>query len=360
MSMLPGRSDLASAGDAAWLEQLAELPHDIFHRPDYHSLSGFGHQGTAHLFSYREQGAGMFVWPYLKRPIPGSDDFDVTSVYGYSGPLASGDADFLDRAWTALANHWRDLRVVCAFTRFHPVIGNARQSLAVRHTGGLRATGCTVSIDLSLPPEDQVRGYQKVLRQEIRKAREAGFTTVEDEEFRHVGDFVRLYGETMSRRNSRAEYRVDVNWVRDFKTTLGNHARLFITRFEGEVAAALLAIEYEPFLHAHLTGINAELTAHSPLKILLDDIRTWGTERGLKAFHLGGGLGGREDSLYQFKRRFSPVSHEFHVGSWIFDTHRYQELARDHEARLVAQGYPAPPAEFFPVYRFQPAPVAAS
>ena len=81
------------------------------------------------------------------------------------------------------------------------------------------------------------------------------------------------------------------------------------------MAAALIAIEYGSYLHAHLTGINAELVAYSPLKVLLDDVRAWGTSRGLKAFHIGGGLGGREDTLYQFKRKFSPLTHEFYTGA---------------------------------------------
>ena len=41
-----------AATEAAWMEALDRLEHDVFHRPDYHALPEFGHQGTPHLFSF--------------------------------------------------------------------------------------------------------------------------------------------------------------------------------------------------------------------------------------------------------------------------------------------------------------------
>ena len=140
------------------------------------------------------------------------------------------------------------------------------------------------------------------------------------------------------RRNSRAEYLINAAWVSEFRRCLGERARLFVTKFNGEVAGALIAIEHGPFLHAHLTGINAQLVAYSPLKVLLDDIRAWGTRQGLKSFHLGGGLGGRADTLYEFKRKFSPLTHEFYTGSWILDPERYRELQAMHLRSLAQMG----------------------
>ena len=350
-----GTSEIVPAGDSRWLEWLDQLPHDIYHRPEYHLLSGFGHQGTPYMFSYREQPDRLFLWPYLSRDIFGSRDCDVSSVYGYSGPLATPDADFLSRAWEELVRHWRNQRVVSAFTRFHPLIGNA--GLIEANPGssqGLCSFGTTVSIDLTLPPQAQVLGYQKVLRQEIRKAREIGFVTREDADWSHADSFVRLYRDTMTRRGGRPAYLIDEAWLEECRRALGSRVRLFVAEFQGAIAAALLAIEHGPFLHAHLTGTEAAVAAHSPLKVLLDGIRIWGTERGFRAFHIGGGLGGREDSLFQFKRRFSPVTHPFHIGRWILDPTRYRELESLHRARLADQGYQLANPDFFPAYRCEP------
>src|SRR5262245_8271992 len=315
------RSETLTLGDRAWDELLARLSHDVFHTPDYHRLSGFGHRGEARLFAYREGDASLFIWPHLAVPIPGTTECDVSSVYGYPGPLSNGDGEFVQRAWEAACDHWREERVVSVFTRFHPILGNAKllADMGGVAAAGLCRSGSTVSIDLTPPSSEQVRRYQKVLRQEIRRSRDLGFVTEEDREWCDVAIFVQLYRETMQRRGSRSEYVIDDAWVEQLRAVVGKYARLFVTRWQGTTAAALLALEHGPFLHAYLTGINSELTAYSPLKVLLDDVREWGTQRGLQVFHLGGGVGGAEDSLFQFKRRFSPLGHEFHVGRWILD-----------------------------------------
>ena len=362
--MIPGRIDRVPAGDRRWPELLARVRHDVYHSSEYHLAPRIGSGGEPYLFAYQE-GDQVFLWPYLLTPIDPSplhrtEAFDVTSVYGYAGPVASGDAAFLERGWRALLEHWREQRVVSAFTRFHPLLGNSRlcESLAgssgLRCEGGLRLSGSTVSIDLTLPSAVQVRQYQKVLRQEIRKSHELGFVTQEDDQWLHSADFVHLYRETMTRRKGRSEYLINAAWLTCFREALACHVRLFVTKFEGVVAAALLALEYGPFLHAHLTGINAELVAHSPLKVLLDDVREWGTARGLQAFHLGGGLGGREDSLFQFKHRFSPLVHEFQIGCWILDPSHYRDLESIHRREFAERGIDIGDPGFFPIYRYQP------
>lgn len=359
--VVSGRSEVFLASEeSSWMKSLEGVKHDIYHTAAYHRISGFGNRGEAFAFSYREEDQ-RFVWPYLLSPIEGGDGWnDVSSVYGYPGVVASPDSEFVERAWAALLDQWKMQRVVSVFTRFHPLLANVKLLSGLKDRNGVsalegcRLVGSTVAIDLTPSSEQQVRSYQKVLRQEIRKSRAAGFVTEADVEWRHVDDFLHLYTDTMARRNSRSDYLVDAAWVSEFRRTLGEHARLFVTKWNGTVAAALLAMEYRPFLHAHLTGINRELTAHSPLKVLLDDVREWGTVRGLQSFHLGGGLGGREDSLFQFKQKFSPVTHEFWTGAWVLDRAAYRDLEERHRNEFAAEGVDLGDPGFFPIYRYQP------
>ncbi|MEP7352922.1 MAG: GNAT family N-acetyltransferase [Acidobacteriota bacterium] len=362
--MTAGKSEVLCPSDAGWEAAFSGVVHDVYHTAHYHQSPQLGRQGTPFLFVYRE-GSHSFLWPYLLTPIESAPAgyFDVTSVYGYAGPVtsvgATTDDAFIGRAWAALLDQWRQQGAVSAFTRFHPLIGNSHilpQLRDVSITAGddlSRASGSTVSINLSLDPADQVRQYQKVLRQEIRKARELGFTTFRDEEWQHSDDFVRLYGDTMIRREGKSEYLIDAEWLQRFRTSLGSSASLFVTMYEGRVASALLAMEHADFLHAHLTGIDAELVKYSPLKIMLDDVRQWGTNQGLSAFHLGGGLGGAKDSLFQFKHRFSSCVHDFWIGCWILKRDEYRELESMRRKELEQQGINMAAGGFFPAYRYQ-------
>ncbi|MEO8099659.1 MAG: GNAT family N-acetyltransferase [Acidobacteriota bacterium] len=370
--MILGRSELLSPADSRWPEMLARVRHDIYHSAGYHRSPQLGRDGDPYLFAYQE-GDLAFLWPYLLAPVDPSGVsspaslYDVTSVYGYAGPVASSNVEFIQRGWHALLDHWRMQGAVSAFTRFHPLLGNQALSEHFQDVSigpaenQSRHCGATISIDLTLDSPEQVRRYQKVLRQEIRKSRELGFTTCLDEEWRHQDDFLRLYRSTMMRREGKSEYLIDANWLTRFRESVGCGARLFVTKYDGVVAAALLAMEYGPFLHAHLTGINADLVAYSPLKVLLDDVRQWGTERSLQSFHLGGGLGGQQDSLFQFKRRFSPLVHEFSIGAWILKPLEYRELSLARQQGLREQGIDVSDAGFFPAYRYQAElPLAAS
>ncbi len=340
-----------------WQEALHRVQHDVFHTPEYHSLSGFGHTGQPQAFHYQE-GDLAFLWPYLLTPIAGAAGYyDATSVYGYPGPVGSDNPEFLTRAWDALQHHWRSQQIVSAFTRFNPLLANANLLAEVPSAAvGIRQFGNTVSIDLTLSEEAHLQRYHKNLRYSIRKARETGLVTLEDCSWTHADDFVAVYRDTMARCGSRPEYIVDKPWVNLFRETLGTRARLFIAKLGDSVAAAMIVIAYKQVLHSHLIGSAPEHAVISPSKVMIDDVRIWGTKNGFQSMHLGGGLGGREDALFQFKRRFSPLTHSFRTGSWILNEPIYRELAAQNHARLAALGIQPEQITYFPSYRYNPTP----
>ena len=349
--------------DACWDEALTGVPHDIYQTAMYHRAPALGVQGTPEAFLYRE-GEQRFLWPYYRMPIPAAPSyFDASSAYGYPGPAGLGDEAFLQRAWRALQDHWEHSGVVSAFTRFHPILQNAALLDGITNergeaaAAGVRELGLTVSVDLTLPPEEQQRRYQKRLRQTIRKLYEQGFTVAEDTSLSHLPDFVRMYGQTMTRLMSRPEYRLDLAWFSRFQAALGSHLRLLVCRFGGQIVAADLVLAYGPFVHCHLTGTCDEFVAESPSKLLLDFTRVWGTQIGARSMHMGGGLGARQDSLFESKSRYSPLTHRFFIGAWTLQASIASELSAAHRAELIAQGIDVSGIHYFPFYRYRPEPL---
>ncbi len=354
-------TEVLRTANPRWADSLGLVRHDIYHTAAYHELGGLGREGESFAFLHRE-GDLVFLWPYLLTPSEGdSRAFDVSSVYGYAGPVSSPDSEFIGRAWQGLQEAWRGQGVVSVFTRFHPLLRNQELVYGLVDgegqpvDNGIRFHGPTVSLDLRLGVEEQFGRYHKNLRNEVRRSREAGFVTVHDERWEHLDDFVRLYRSTMARLHSRPEYLLDSDWVREFGRTLGKQALLFVTKWEGSVAAACLVMAHGSFLHYHLIGSRSDLLARSPTKALLDGLRVWGTENGFELLHLGGGVGGRQDSLYQSKRKFSPMTHEFCTGSWILDLERYRDLEATHRRRYSEHGIEIGEPGFFPIYRYRPA-----
>ena len=77
--------------------------------------------------------------------------------------------------------------------------------------------------------------------------------------------------------------------------------------------------------------------------MLFYETAAWACERGFTHFHLGGGVGGFEDSLYEFKRRFDPEGKlPATLGKTVHDEGAY---------RALSGGDVIDYAGFFPAYR---------
>ena len=81
---------------------------------------------------------------------------------------------------------------------------------------------------------------------------------------------------------------------------------------------------------------------------LLIPTKCWGSENGYNTFHLGGGLGAKEDNLFKFKSSFNRNSNNtFVIGRRIFAEEKYHALVQIRESNGDAIGE----SNFFPQYR---------
>lgn len=356
------RVELYRADDQAWEDWLRDVPRDVYHTAGFHRYAEGSGEGTALLAVVGDRSRGL-AWPYLLRRVAdvpelsGSDATDVTSVYGYPGPLAwgcdPGDA-FLATAWRALVDLWRGQRVVAVFTRFHPLLGNASLAANFRATGeadgdsGVIALGPTVSIDCTLDDEMARAHYDPKVRRAIDRSRVDGFTTVEDADWARFDAFARLYRETMVRNNAAPSYFFDDSDFARLRAALPENVHLLMTVRGDDVVAAGILTESGGIVQTYLSASDRG-THPSPKPLFYDDARRWARARGNGVFHLGGGRGSREDSLLEFKGRFSPRRHTFHIGRWVLDERTYRALA---DARMAGMRTPHPDDDgFFPVYR---------
>ena len=355
----PGFDIVGTADEAEWLRLLAQtVQHDFHHLPGYHRLAERRGEGTACLFTYRD-GEYLIALPLLLRPVDDQDPaglLDATSVYGYGGPVSSHlvvPARVVRSFQAALRDELVARRVVTVFSRLHPLIP---QRDLLDGLGELRPNGLTVSVDLTLSPEAQWAGYAKKCRKIIERARDAGVVCVHDRDRRFHDEWVAIYGETMQRVNASDAYLFDQAYFDALAEELGAVLQLFVALVDGEVVAAGLYTICDGIVQAHLGALKREYLKLSPTRLLDDTARRWAYESGARAFHLGGGVGGQQDSLFMYKAGFSDRRHEFATWRWIVDTGAYQALC-DRRDRVDGGLTPEPAAgEFFPAYRRPPAP----
>ncbi len=322
-----------SADDPEWDGWLTHAPHDFYHLSAYHAFAAEMGEGKTEMAVYGSP-ARLLAWPYLLRDIGGGLR-DACSVYGYSGPTGRGleDEAFRARAWQGLREVWQSRRMVTLFTRFHPLLENERYCEGFRGAaptpgGEILHLGRSVSIDLTDDRDTRRMKYRQVLRQEIKRAERHGLTVELDADWRHYQRFVDLYTATMERNGAADRYRFSRSYFDGLRAALNDTLHLAVACFEGEVAATMLFTVHDDIAEAHFTGIDQAHDRLSPLKGLIDGVADIARAFGAQRLHIGAGRGGREDSLFHFKSRFSRSRHNFRLGRWILDAEANAELSR--------------------------------
>ena len=354
--MAPTIQILTTADRHRWMAALSRVAqYDFYHTPQYHEIAERNGEGRARLFLLADEEHVIAV-PLLIREcnavagLQGVSSFDATSAYGYLGPVSSDPmppprfvADFQSGLRETLGN----LNVVSVFTRLHPLLP---QFPLIAGLGIVQPSGETVSIDLTLPEEEQVAGLRLNHVRNIRKLRGMGATCAHDAS-RNLDDFAGIYYETMRRVGAAPRYFFKRDYFTQLDELRGSFVHLFTCLLEGEVIAAGMFFACDGIVQYHLGATRAGYEALGPMKLVLDTARAWASRNGMKVLHLGGGVGAQEDSLFRFKAGFSERRHRYYTWRWILDQDQYDRLSRTKREWNAEHGVEIVSPEYFPRYR---------
>jgi serine/alanine adding enzyme len=241
------------------------------------------------------------------------DPPDVTTPYGYGGPVGPG-------FWQPYDDWCRANGIVTTFVRFHPLYANQREApppVRVEALAPTVAWRLDAGGDLY---ERMHRHHRRVVRKAVAAGVEVTATQAPDD----LARFERLYEETMERQGAAGFYFFPAEYWRALETNLRDHVVLFEAGEDG----ALLCLAAPPWLHYHLGASSEAGRKLGANTLLFLEAARWAADLGYTRFHLGGGLGGARDSLHEFKLRFDPGGEvEMAVGKVIHDEHAYRRLA---------------------------------
>jgi len=346
--LVADRKEMLETADPEWEATLGRLAHDSYHRPGYVELTA--RQARAHGVAIRVGTAGdELLLPLLIREIPGSGGLagalDATSPYGYPGPLYSPGQSPERRhtLWSELVDVAANQGLVSLFVRCHPIL-----TPGIDHA--LPATtvvthGRTVFVDLREDLDRIVEQRREDTRRDLSSLRETGFTALVDDWSRY-GDFKVIYRGTMERVGADDFYFFDTAYFRDLRTALGPQLHLVtVLAPDGATAAGGLFMERQGILQYHLGGTAGEYRKRAPAKLMFDRMIEWGRDRGATHLHLGGGLGGKEDSIFHFKKGWSGHTATFFTLRVVPDEESYRLILSAGEEESEDR------TGFFPAYR---------
>jgi hypothetical protein len=349
------RAEILTVADSSrWAEVLEEIGrHDFCHLPAYSNLAEISGHGRAAMFAYRE-GEHVLAFPLLFRKIEAGSLAgiagaweDVTSVYGYAGPLAAsqhtpGDVCARFMAW--IADYFREHRVVSALSRMHPLL--TEQAPLLSGFGVVAPVGWTLSLDLTLPEEEQTAGYRRNHRQDIKRLRSMG-VTCEEVGPERLGEFVDIYYENMDRVKASSEYYFSADYFAHLYSDMPGVTHLFMCQHQNRAVAAGIFTICHSICQWYLSGSRAGFHGPPPTKLMFDEARRWARACGARILHLGGGVGGSRDSLYHFKRGFTQREHIYSIWKYVVNQPVYDDLSR-----AMCELYGVAPGDgYFPLYR---------
>ncbi len=335
-----------------WDKVIEDFPQkDAYYYAGYQKAFMLNGDGSPMLFHYND-GTTRAINVVMKRDIHTSKKFksmveantffDITTPYGYGGFIVDGDNYAgVNKVYT---NYCFKNNIISEFVRFHPVLNN-RQGLDTMYD--ITNLGPTITMDISSREQiwnNILSKHKNVIRKAIREQ-----VTIHNGNTKELYDkFIKMYNKTMDRNKAEDYYYFGQSFYDSIREDFGDNSTLFYAKYNNEIIAMAIILFADTGMHYHLSAYDIAYRNKAATNLLLYEASCWGSKRGYKTFHLGGGVGSKEDNLYTFKKSFNKNSNTvFSIGRKIFDKEKYDYLVSLRKQGGDFDGG----SSFFPLYR---------
>ena len=318
--------------------------YDFYHTWYYHNMSN---DGDPLLVKYTE-GEDFIAFPLLRRHVDNSQLADMTSVYGYTGPLSNKPFAILrDDMKKNFKEQFLDFlkknQYITVFSRLHPFFN---QLELMGGFEGIYDNGKVVYIDLRQSIESQRSKYKNGLMNKIEKLYKKGFYVREATTQEDIRAFIEIYLENMKCISASEYYLFNEDYFMDIMSSKEFNCKLLLVYHNDKPVCGGTIVCTKKIIQSHLLGTLNEYRKYSPAKLLTDEISILGRKLGMDYFNLGGGYGFKEDSLFEFKAAFSDLFLEYKSWRFVSDKNAYQAMLKNNKID------PNLEIDFFPLYRY--------
>lgn len=320
-----------ATGPSDWKAALAPLVEageaDIQFTQAYASLYA-GPERRAGLF-HAGSGECRFVLPLIVErasALGPRDAFDVSSPYGYSGPLStSRDPGFLAEAWERFFAWCAQAGVIAGFIRFHPLTGN--DALCVDDRIEVTPDREVVVLSTRRERDEVVAAYRGDTRRKVRKAAREGVVVAKRSDEQAIMRFARFYRARMSELGAAEEYHFSDAYFAGIAAMAEPSRAVYEAVLDETVIGGALVLYGPRFIHYHLSATPKSNQGAGANNAMRDAVIADALNAPQSHVIFGGGRGSDpEDSLLRFKAGFSDERAMFHIGRFIADRPAYEAL----------------------------------
>lgn len=331
--------------DEDWDKEILDYNLDIYHLSKWIKASTFIDEGTPQGIVAKYKHKKMF-FPILIRHID-DEYWDATSTYGYGGPVI--DNDLTDNEINMMLEEIKLFLFkegcVSLFMRLHPILNKE----LIPTVGTVITHGLTLMSDLTKSEDEHWKETQNQHRRGIKKALKMNVTTkIEPLTEERALVFSNIYKETMENLEASQYYFFNDSYFYALSKNLRERL-LLITAYKDDqaIASTICTVCKESgIMQFHLGGTLNYYKNLQPSKLITHVARDWGRQNNYKILHLGGGVGAKLDSLYEYKKGFSSQELLFKTYRLITNAKEYSKLVSN-----IGLNEDDLDSDFFPLYR---------
>lgn len=312
--------------DDAWLRAWEYLPPDrreVYYHPAYNRTAARWEGATPHCVRVEHDSASM-LYPYLLHPIPGTQEHDAQTAYGYGGPLWIGNWSPADQtaALTELARHLHDTGAVAEFVRCHTEWLDA-ESL---RPADYRVFQVRTNVECELSTNAFEETWAASARRNVRKARSSGLTPRPGDSPADWQTFARLYAMTAQRLDMSPGYRFDADYLQSLSSIPGVRL-IIIDALGGQPVAGAIVFVGGRLAHYHLGASDFAHQETRPNDMLYHAMATLAQAAGCNRIVWGGGMSNDpDDTLFRFKTHFGQIQKPVFCAGRILHPEAYAHL----------------------------------
>lgn len=302
---------------------------------------------------------GGILFPFILRRIGNlewcpheySEYYDLTTTYGYGGPLSYGkiSKEDINNFWQLLDNWLKKKNVVSEFIRFW--LDKTYSPLLYPGERIFKSKNIVRNLDFNI--EAIWKDFEHKVRKNVKRALNNRLTIELDSSGKRIEDFLHIYYSTMKRRNADDYYFFSREFFQKIHSYLRGHFMYFHAIYKDQVISTELVFFSKKCIYSYLGGTDGSAFILRPNDLIKYEIIKWGINLGIRWFVLGGGYH-NEDGIYRYKKSFAPSGVvDFYVGNRILNYEVFNILlkARSEYEKTKGQQW-KPKTGFFPPYRF--------
>ena len=308
---------------------------DVCQLPEYHVAYSRLIEDAKPLLWKFEAGNDYFCYPFILSPViikkstglaVRTEYSDISSVYGYSGPLSTtDDKNFLDRAWTKFDEFVAENNVIAEFTRFSLYSDNknlAHKDTTIEYNRLLAAS--------QLPATEKLlfQALNSKTRNMIRKAWSSNLEAREIKLTDYLVEFRTLYNSTMKRRQASDFFHFNSKYFDDLLALPECEICLTGVFSENILITVALALTHGKASIYHLGASLSEYANKGAGNLVLFEMGKNLIDRGVEFLTAGGGTTvDEEDSLFRFKKNNTLNVGKYFIGKRILNPVAYRDVS---------------------------------